>query len=119
MSTQHFAESDERRQHHRLSRDEQLFLQVSRCDDDEELVGTTVLCSTIDASANGVKLHTRKEITQGIELDLWINIDGRGERFFLSGVVQWSRPEAEDYITGIELLDNSNTDIHAWQDLFI
>jgi len=118
MSTQQFSQPNERRQHSRLDRDEKLFLQVTRCDEDEDLVGTTVLCETIDVSANGLKLHTRKEVVVGVELDLWVNIDGRAGKFFLTGTVKWSRPEAGGHCSGIEVLERENTDIRGWHELF-
>ncbi len=118
MSTQHSTQAHERRQHSRLNRDEKLFLQVTRCDEDEELVGTTVLCATVDVSVSGLKLHTRKEVKAGIELDLWVNIDDRAGKFFLTGSVQWSRSEAGGHCSGIEILDRDNTDIRGWRELF-
>jgi hypothetical protein len=119
MNTQHHTGLDERRQHQRLSRDEKLLIQVSRCDSKPELVGITVLCAMIDVSINGVKLRTKQPILEGIELDLWVNVDSCGDRFFLSGSVQWSQPDAGEYLSGIELRDLANTDIRSWRDLFI
>jgi hypothetical protein len=119
MNTQHYAGLGERRQHQRLSRDEKLLIQVSRCDSKPELVGTTVLCAMIDVSINGVKLRTKLPILEGIELDLWVNVDSCGDRYCLIGSVQWSLPEAGEYLSGIELRDLDNTDIRSWRDLFI
>ena len=121
MSSQHFFEPDhnERRQFPRLDRDEKLFLQITRCDDDDRLLGKTILCSTVDVSETGMKLRTESPVATGIEIDLWVNIDGRAGKFFLSGKVQWSMPGEGGHCAGIELLDAENTDIRGWRELFI
>ena len=89
-----------------------------RCDDDETLLGKTVLCSTVDVSETGLKLRTDSAISTGIEIDLWVNIDGRAGKFFLSGKVQWSFPGEGGHCAGVELLDADNTDIRGWRELF-
>ena len=118
MSTQHFIEPGERRQTPRLDRDETLFIQVTRCDAEPDFVGTTVLCSTLDVSATGLKLITQRPVKTDIELDLWVNIDGRPGKYFLSGNVQWCTPSDGKHSAGVQLLELENTDFLGWAELF-
>ncbi|MEM7208581.1 MAG: PilZ domain-containing protein [Pseudomonadota bacterium] len=118
MSTQHFIDSDERRQQPRLQRDEKLFIQITHCDDDPDLIDTTALCSTLDVSAVGLRLQTERSIKSGLELDLWVNIDGRPGKYFLSGVIQWCEPDKNGYRAGIEIFKRDNTDYLGWYELF-
>ena len=119
MSSHHFLEPDERRQHPRLNRDEKLFLQITRCDSAPELVDTTVLCSTRDVSASGLRLSVEKPIDEGVELDLWVNVDGHGGKFYLAGRVQWSSDIDDEHCVGISVIERSNTDFLLWSELFI
>ena len=120
MSTQQHAGAGERRQHPRLERDEKLLLEITGCDQDDSLLGISIPCSAVDASASGLKLcSTERAIGPGIELDLWINIDGRSGKYFLSGKVMWSLPAKGGHCAGVKLLELDNTDIRDWQALFI
>ncbi len=120
MSTHQTTDPNERRQHLRLESDEKLFFEITGCDQNESLLGTTLLCSAVDASADGLKLYsTENAIYPGIRLDLWVNIDGRPGRYFLSGKVRWSMPAEDGHCAGVQLLELDNTDIRDWQALFI
>lgn len=119
MSAQQITEPDERRHQPRLEGDERLSLKITRCDQDESLLGITLQCSAVDVSANGVKLRSSETaIGPGIELDMWIDIDGWAGRYFLSGKVKWSMPAEDGHCAGVQLLELDNTDIRNWQALF-
>ena len=120
MSKQEIAEPSERRQQLRLESDEKLILEITGCEQNESLQGTTVLCSAFDASAYGLKIYSPENaIYPGIELDLWVNIDGRPGKYFLSGKVMWSMPAEGGQYAGVQLLKLDNTDIRDWQELFV
>jgi hypothetical protein len=119
MSTHQLTDLNERRQHLRLESDEKLFFEISGCEQNKCLEGVTLLCSAIDASGEGLKLYsTENTIYPGIELDMWVNIDGRPGRYFLSGKVRWCMPAEDGHYAGVQLLELDNTDICDWQALF-
>ena len=118
MSVQPFHDSHDRREHERQDRDEILFLQITRCEANTRLEGTTVLCSTLDVSASGLRLNTEKPVEKGQEMDLWVNVDGRAGKFFLAGVVAWSHSENGKHSAGIQILEQENTDYRGWFDWF-
>lgn len=111
--------AQERRVKPRLAREERLFVQVLACPQDDDLVGTTLACRSSDLSATGIKIKTESAVPIGTVLDLWVDVQGRRGKFFLSGEVMWCehRPEDDYYLLGIELDEKLTaiTDITDWK----
>ncbi len=106
----------ERRRQFRRQSDERLFLQIVQSDDND-LVGTTISCHTMDASATGLKVACDQHIPVGCVIDLWVDDRTRPGKFFLSSVVRWIRAsQAGHFHIGIELLEGAATDIDEWRE---
>ncbi|MCB1663162.1 MAG: PilZ domain-containing protein [Pseudomonadales bacterium] len=112
--------ADERRGELRGVREERLFVKVLDCEVNPEVTDTTLSSSTLDVSASGMRLVLSGEVPAGTLLELWVEIRGCPGKFLLTGKVKWCRANGEDFICGVELIDNGEeSDWGDWQDLFI
>ena len=110
--------SSEKRQHKRIAARDRLFVQVVSCNEQPELVGTTLSCKTMDVSAGGIRIDSSDRIPVGTKLDLWVDVQSRPGKFFLSSDVRWvqeSRGILPSYHLGVELQDGAATDIAEWR----
>ena len=107
----------ERRDAYRRDSSERLFVQFVNCDENPDLVGTTVSCNVVDVSAGGLKVSAGRVIPAGCELDLWIDIRSRPSKFFLTSDVRCSRQanSSGSCEFGVELHDAVATDITEWR----
>lgn len=115
------ARPEERRQGARLLRDEQVVVKIIASPEKPALVGTSIECSTIDVSAEGLRLLLECPIAAGSHLALEVGFGEGYERYFLGGEVTWSREtEAPGvYLIGVHLLDDAVFQLERWRSLFL
>ncbi|MCW8956306.1 MAG: PilZ domain-containing protein [Gammaproteobacteria bacterium] len=114
------AKFNERRNSPRLMRDDRLFIQILGASENPELVGTTLSCSAVDISRQGIRLGVAHEAPVGSEIELWIDIKGISDKYFLNGFIKWCYELDSDsaaYELGIELTDKAMTDLAIWQQM--
>ena len=115
------SESTDRRNHRRLARDEKVIIQVVSSASDPSLTGLTVKCSTVDVSAQGLRVKLDKHVPEGYLLELFLQISGQSRRYFLGGEVKWSHEvegEEDCFLTGIQLIENAGDDLADWIEQF-
>ena len=109
-------DSDDNRSEAREISGERLFVQITQASD-KELIGKTMACQTVDASAHGMKLLAEGFIPVGCLLDLWVDDKSRPGKFFLSGDVRWTQKAGRaSAIVGVRLQDGLATDIEGWKE---
>jgi hypothetical protein len=97
---------------------EKLFIQVTQAEE-TQLVGKTISCIAVDASAHGIKLITEEFIPVGCLLDLWVDDLSRPGKYFLSGDIRWTQKvNASNTMIGVRLQDGVATDIDQWRDTY-
>lgn len=107
----------EMRQETRHSSHERLFVQVVECAD-ENLIGMTVSCDSVDVSGGGLRISSETYIPEGSQVDLWIDVNSGPGKFFLTSDVRWSKPTEEgNYLFGAQLREGAATDISEWRAL--
>jgi len=95
---------------------ERLFVQITQSHD-KELIGKTMACRAVDASAHGIKFLADDFIPVGCQLDLWVDDEARPGKFFLSGETRWTQKVGRtSTMVGVRLQDGLATDIESWQD---
>jgi len=108
-------QSHERRIDTRKLSDERLFVQIV-FSHDPDLVGTTVSCKTKDVSASGMRIECSSPIPAGCKLDIWIDVNDKPGKFFLTSDVKWSKGIDSGHCElGIALNDGATTDIAEWR----
>ena len=97
-------DTDERRST-RVYREEPIEVTVLSCPAESSLEGRTLHCSSVDASASGLRLRFGPAVPDAAVLELEVGIAGRKEKCRLCGVVRWSRPtgDGDTSFVGIEL----------------
>jgi hypothetical protein len=96
---------------------EPLFVQITQSSE-KELIGKTMACKAVDASAHGIKFLAKDFIPVGCLLDLWVDDKSRPGKFFLSGDVRWTQKEGKiSTMVGVRLQDGLATDIESWMDV--
>ena len=112
---------EERRHGARLLRDEQVVVKIIAAPESPALVGLSVDCSTVDISAEGLRLLLECPIVSGSHLALEVNAGENGEKYFLGGEVAWSREtEATGiFLIGVHLLDDAVFQLERWRNLFL
>ena len=114
-------ENAERRRHVRLEVDEKLFVQIVSASDAEELVGKTYFCKTVDVSESGLKITVEQEVPKKCEVELWVQVQSTGKKYFLFGQTQWCmgfKHANGSYELGIQLQQADKTDLEEWRYLF-
>lgn len=95
---------------------DRLFVQITQAAD-KEIIGKTMACKAVDASAQGIKFLADDFIPVGCLLDLWVDDTARPGKFFLSGDVRWTQKAgAHATMVGVRLQDGLATDIETWQE---
>lgn len=111
--------TNERRTELRGVREERLFVKVLESEGSPEKVDKTLSCSTLDVSASGMRLSVSEAVSQGTLLELWIEVKGVTGKFLLTGLVRWCCSHGEEFICGVELIEQGEiSDLADWQELF-
>lgn len=115
------ARSEERRHRTRLLRDEHVVVKITASPESPALVGISVQCSTVDISAEGLRLLLECPLVAGSHLALEVDMSDSGEKYFLGGKVAWSRETeaAGIYLVGVQLLDDAVFQLERWRGLFL
>jgi hypothetical protein len=108
----------ERRRHRRLLREERLFVQIASVGSEPEATERTFPCSTLDVSAEGLRLLLDRPLEIGCSIELWVEVTGRQGKYFLAGQVRWVTSTPEGHLAGIALAPRSGDDLMAWRALF-
>ena len=77
----------------RTTTGERMFTQVVESTD-PNCVGITLICTGIDTSALDMCVTTDRKVPGGCAVDIWVEIDPKRRKLFLSGHIRWSRPTA-------------------------
>ena len=108
--------SAEQRIEHRSVASERLFVQITQTDD-SDLVGTTLSCLALDASAHGIRFLVESPIPVGSLLDLWVDDKSKPGKFFLTGDVRWTQTVGGEANTvGVRLQEGLATDMEDWKE---
>ena len=95
---------------------ERLFVQITQAND-KDLIGKTMACKAVDASASGIKFVAEDFFPVGCSVDLWVDDKTRPGKFFLSGEARWTQKSGPDAtLVGVRLQDGMATDIEGWKD---
>ena len=96
---------------------ERLFVQITQAED-KTLIGRTMPCKAVDASAHGIKFLADDFVPVGCLLDLWVDDESRPGKFFLSGDVRWAQKAGKlSTMVGVRLQEGLATDFESWKDL--
>jgi hypothetical protein len=95
----------EARRNERLIRKERIEVTVLSCAADPSLDGLKLDCSTLDASASGMRLCLKSAVPHAAVLELGIRMPGGARNLRLHGIVRWVRDRGNDagYAVGVEL----------------
>ncbi len=108
---------EEQRSELRQISGERLFVQITQASD-KDLLGTTLSCKAVDASAHGIKFLVDDFVPVGCLIDLWVDDKARPGKFFLSGDVRWTQKVGHSStMVGVRLQEGLATDIEDWKDL--
>jgi hypothetical protein len=108
----------EQRQFKRRASSDRLFAQIVSCDEQPDLVGSTISCCARNVSAGGLRIQCYEYIPQGSQLDLWVDINSRPGKFFLTSDVRWVSKNIDakySFDLGVELHEGAATDIEEWR----
>lgn len=106
----------ERRSEPRLSCQERLFVRVVSSCPNVSLEGKTILCSTDDLSAGGLRLRLEEDVPVGTRLQVWIKIADYSGTFLFNGIIRWVRAQsATVFLAGIQLQEEEGDDVLDWE----
>lgn len=94
----------------RVEREESVLVDVISCDENPELIDTSLACRTVDVSEGGMKVSSALDIPVEAVLGLRLNLSSTLYR--LEGKVRWSSQDDEHYI-GL-LIDHNSPDFVNW-----
>jgi hypothetical protein len=114
--------SEEQRRHKRVLSNDRLFVQIVVCEEHPSLVGSTISCSAMDITADGLGIRSYEYIPEGSQLDLWLDIGSRPGKLFLTSDVRWvtkKNDSRNSFELGVVLQDAPATDIEEWRNLLL
>jgi len=94
------------------------FVHVQECDEDPELIGTSVECEAIDFSTRGMQFKTDQLLPPASLLNITIGIGEPFSMYSLQGQIRWSRLVKDDICMGVLLVDIEGTDFAKWEATF-
>jgi hypothetical protein len=105
---------NEKRQELRLCAQEALFIELGSPDGAQPT--QIVIGSSVDVSANGVKLVIDRSLQPGNIHRVCLQMED-DERLYLSATVIWSRalPDDDGWAIGLQVLESEGTDIQGWK----
>jgi len=112
--------SEEKRRFKRVASNDRLFAQIVACEKRPSLVGSTLSCSAMDVSPDGLGIRSFEYIPEGSQLDLWIDISSRPGKLFLSSDVRWITEKSDSqhsFRLGVALHEGAATDIEEWRQI--
>jgi len=96
---------------------ELLFIQIMQSSN-KNLIGQTLSCKAVNASAQSIMFLAEGFIPVGCLLDLWVDDLSRLGKYFLSGVVCRSQIAGTvSRLIGVRLQEGLATDIQSWRDV--
>jgi len=75
-------------------------------------------CVSQNVSAGGLQIKSYEFIPDGCQLDLWVDVNSRPGKFFLTSDVRWVKEKSNvkhTYLLGVELHKGAATDIDEWR----
>ena len=108
----------EQRSEPRIPQHVRFFVHVHECEEDHDLVGTSVTCEALDFSVHGLQLKTDSKLFQGSLLDITIGIGDPFAMYLLRGEIRWVTQEEEDFYMGVLLVDEEHMDLDKWVENF-
>lgn len=111
--------TDERRRYERRAVQDRAVIHRQAVQDPTH---STLYCTTVDISPQGLQLKLRQALELGEQIDIVIHVPGHRESFHLRGETRWSSPTRQDktFLLGIEI-DPGTTETHdlsAWRKIF-
>ncbi|MFT4821952.1 MAG: hypothetical protein ACI96P_001685 [Candidatus Azotimanducaceae bacterium] len=94
------------------------FVHVEACDENPDLIGTSIECEAIDFSAHGMQFKTEQVLPTDTMLGITIGIGKPFSMYTLQGQIRWSRMIQEDICMGVLLVKSDDTDYAKWEATF-
>ena len=108
--------SNDARRAQRFERNDRMFVQVILSVEEPGLVGSTLSSNAVNISSGGLQFRVPSALPVGALLDVWIDVNSRPGKFFLSGEVRWCRPNEDGSSSvGLELRQGIATDFEEWR----
>jgi hypothetical protein len=110
----------EQRREPRIPKHVRFFIHVHECEEDPDMVGTSVTCEAVDFSIHGLQFKTDAQLYRGSLLDITIGIGAPFGMYLLRGEIRWVKQEEDedDFYMGILLLDEEHMDLDKWVETF-
>lgn len=105
----------ERRRESRYPMEDRVFIQIIESDE-QDLIGITLTCLVVDASAHGLRIASETFVPDGSRLDLWLDDTSRHGKFFLTSEVRWvTVASSGECDLGLEMLESPASDVNEWR----
>jgi hypothetical protein len=108
----------EKRNEPRINHNIRFFVHVQACDENPDLIGTSVECEAIDFSIHGMQFKTEQLLPTSTLLNITIGIGKPFSMHTLQGQIRWARIVQGDICMGVMLMDIAGTDYAKWEVTF-
>jgi len=102
----------------RVTHNIRFFVHVHECEDDPDLVGTSLACEAIDFSTRGMQFSCTQALPVKSILSITIGIGEPFAMYLLQGEVRWIRTVEDELCMGVLLQENEGTDFAKWEQDF-
>ena len=109
---------EEHRSEPRVESHVRFFVHVHECEEDIDLVGTSLTCEAVDFSVHGLQLKTDAPLPRSTLLDVTIGIGEPFAMYLLRGEVRWIKTQKDECFMGVLLKEAQGTDLADWVNQF-
>ena len=110
----------EQRREGRIEHQVKFFFEILECEDDLDMVGTSIECETVDFSCHGLQFYAEQEIVPEMVLNITIGVGNPFSMYLLRGIVRWvlTSEEEDGCWAGVEMQEAEGTDLPLWINQF-
>lgn len=107
--------NDNRRSEPRLSESMTVFVELRAENPEDQTPAEILVCTGVDFSANGLKLHLDRPLPAGSIFRLGAAPKCGTPVMYVVGEVRWAQRTETGYTVGFSFFDSEGTDIVAWK----
>jgi len=114
------ASEKDKREQPRLDERGTIFIETLAASENSPQRESILICSSLEISANGVRVCVDDKLESGAILRLGIELPELDQPLYVVGEVRWCKPAQKPqygYCAGFRLLESDGTDFEIWRKL--
>jgi hypothetical protein len=108
----------EKRSETRIERNLGIVVEVNSCNENPDLVGSSIPCEATDFSPHGLRYNSDLPLSPGSLVNITLSIEQPDSSFLLLCEVRWEFEDDGKLSKGLIFLEGDNSDLKRWVEAF-